>query len=180
MSDFSTQASAPPQPGQQSEITIGTTVVATGDGKAAEVFTMTLGGETIELLPLRNWSQLDVYRWRARGKVPGTPAGLEITFDHIKGASEGAATKDAEGAGKLQKLLNEWLAFARRTAQLAQQRSHPSPETVEHEASVRPEDLLPHFRVELDKEGQVHINCLYWNQTLATIGLNLPGLNNLI
>ena len=76
MSDFSTQASAPPQPGQQSEITVGTTVVATGDGKAAEVFTMTLGGETIELLPLRNWSQLDVYKWRARGKVPGTPAGL--------------------------------------------------------------------------------------------------------
>jgi hypothetical protein len=180
MSDFSTQASAPRQPGQQSEITIGTTVVASGDGKAAEVFTMTLGGETIELLPLRNWSQLDVYKWRARGKVPGTPAGLEITFDHIKVASEVVSTKDPDGAAKLQKLLNEWLAFARRTAELAQQKSHPSPAPIEHEASVRPADLLPHFRVELDKEGQMHINCLHGNQTLATIGLNLPGLNSLI
>jgi len=180
MIDSSTQASAPPQPGHQDEITVGKTVVATGDGKAAEVFTMALGGETIELLPLRNWSQLDVYKWRARGKVPGTPAGLEITYDHIKVASEVVSTTDPEGAAKLQKLLNEWLAFARGTTELAHHAAHPQQAPVEHEASRRPEDLLPHFQVELDKQAQVHINCLQGKQMLAMIGLNLAGLNSLI
>ncbi|MGO8929772.1 MAG: hypothetical protein ACLQU3_23140 [Limisphaerales bacterium] len=180
MSDFSTQASAPPQAGQPSEITVGTTVVATQSGKAAEVFTMTLGGETITLLPQRNWSQLDLYKWRARGKVPGTPAGLEITFDHIKVASEVVSTKDPEGKAKLQKLLNEWLAFAKGTAELAQQKARPQPTPVELAASARPENILPLFRVELDKQGQVHINCFQGKETLAMIGLNLLGLNSLI
>lgn len=180
MSDFSTQVPAPSQSAQHSEITVGKTAVATESGKAAEVFTMTLGGETITLLPLRNWSQLDVYKWRARGKVPATPAGLEITFDHIKVASEVVSTKDPEGTAKLQKLLNEWLAFARGTAALAQQKARPQPTPVEHEASVRPENVLPLFRVELDKQAQVHINCFQGKETLAMIGLNLPGLTSLI
>ena len=34
MSDLSPQASPPPQPGQQDEITVGKTAVATDDGKA--------------------------------------------------------------------------------------------------------------------------------------------------
>src|SRR5664280_2664022 len=90
-----------PQSSQRDEITIDKTVVVTS-GQEVEVFTMTLGGETIQLLPLRNWSQLDVFKWRARGKVPGTPAGLEITYDHIKVASEVVSIKDPEGAAKLQ------------------------------------------------------------------------------
>jgi hypothetical protein len=180
MSDFETQAAAPPQPDQGSEITVGKTVVATDNGKAADVFTMTLGGETISLLPLRNWSQLDVYKWRARGKVPGTPAGLEITFDHIKVASEVVSTKDSEGAAKLQKLLNEWLAFARRTAELAQQKARVHQTPLAPEASVPPQNLLPLFHVELDQQGQVHIHCLQGKATLATIGLNLSGLNSLV
>jgi hypothetical protein len=44
MSDFEPQASAPPQSGQRSEITVGKTAVVTESGKEAEVFTMTLGG----------------------------------------------------------------------------------------------------------------------------------------
>ena len=60
---------------------------------------MTLGGETIELLPLRNWSQLDVYKWGPRGKLPGTPAGLEITFDHVKVTGETVLISDPEGRG---------------------------------------------------------------------------------
>jgi len=180
MSDLVTQAPAPPQSGQRGEITISKTVMLTGSGNETEVFTMTLGGETISLLPLRNWSQLDVYKWRARGKVPGTPAGLEITFDHIKVASEVVSAKDPAGPAKLQKLLNEWLASARGTVELAQQKAHSKPTTVEHEAAVRPENLLPHFRVEVDKEGQVHIKCLQGKETLAMIGLNLPGFNGLI
>ena len=180
MSDLVTQTSAPPQPGQRGEITISKTVMLTRSCNETEVFTMTLGGETISLLPLRNWSQLDVYKWRARGKVPGTPAGLEITFDHIKVASEVVSAKDTAGPAKLQKLLNEWLASARGTVELAQQKAHSKPTTVEHEATVRPENLLHHFRVEVDKEGQVHIKCLHGKETLAMIGLNIPGFNGII
>jgi hypothetical protein len=57
-------------------------------GTPAEVFTLTFAGETIELLPLKNWSQLDAYKWRARGQLPGTPTGLEIALDHLKFGGE--------------------------------------------------------------------------------------------
>src|ERR1035438_10487960 len=84
MSDSQWQTQAPLDAGPQEVIAVGKNRVLTDRGVEAEVFTMTLDGETIDLLPLRNWSQLDVYKWRARGKLPGTPAGLEITFDHVK------------------------------------------------------------------------------------------------
>ncbi len=180
MSDPQTHTPAAPHPALQEEITVGKSVIFMQNGKEATVFTMTLGGETISLLPLRNWSQLDVYKWRARGKVPGTPAGLEITCDHVKVASEVVSTQDPDGPAKLQKLLNEWLAFARGTMQLAHKEAHPHPTPVGPETDVRPDDLSLHFRVQVDKEGQVHIHCFYGKSTLATIGLNLPGLNSLI
>ena len=143
MSDFETRTPASSQSGQREEITVGRTSVLTGSGEEAEVFTMTLGGETIDLLPLRNWSQLDVYKWRARGKVPGTPAGLEITFDHVKVAGETVSTKDPEGTAKLRKLLNEWLALGRGTQELALQKAHPKQTPVEQAAPVRPRDSRP-------------------------------------
>jgi hypothetical protein len=180
MSDLETQAAAPPQSDQREEITVGKSVAIAGTGKSVEVFTMTLGGETINLLPLRNWSQLDVYKWRARGKVPGTPAGLEITFDHVKVAGGTVSIQDPGGTAKLQKLLNEWLAFARGTLELEQQKAHSKQTPLRPEAAVRPEDFRPYFRVEVDKEGQVHIKCLQGKETLAMIGLNLPGLNSLM
>ncbi len=169
-----------PQAGHRDEITIDKTVVVTGAGQEIEVFRMTLGGETIELLPLRNWSQLDVFKWRARGKLPGTPAGLEITYDHVKVSSEIVSTKEPGGSAKLQKLLNEWLSQAKGTAELAQQKAQPKQPLTGHEASLRPADILPHFRVEIDRAGKAHINCLQGKQTLAVIGLNLPGFNSLI
>jgi hypothetical protein len=180
MNEVPPRAPTAAQLNPRSEITVGTTVVTGADGKPAEVFTMTLGGETINLLPLRNWGQLDVYKWRARGKVPETPAGLEITFDHIKVASEVVSTKDPDRVAKLQKLLNEWLAFARKTAELALQKARPQQASVKTEASVQPANLLPSFRVEVDKEEQVHIRCVQGKETLVMIGLNLPGLNSLI
>jgi hypothetical protein len=179
MSDRETQTQAPPQSAPRVEITIGKTVVLAENGKEAGVFTMTLGGETIELLPLRNWSQLDVYKWRARGKLPGTPAGLEITFDHVKVAGETVSATDPEGAAKLQRLLNEWLALERGTFELAKKRAQAKPTSVGQEASQRPANLIPCFQVQVDKEGQVHINCLQGKETLATIGLNLPGFSSL-
>ena len=180
MSDLQTHVSASPQAVQQGATTIGKATATTRSGEVAEVFTMTVGGETINLLPLRNWSQLDAYKWRARGKLPGTPAGLEITFDHVKVAGETVSIKDPEGVAKLQKLFNEWLAFAGGSLELAHPKAHPKPMPSEHEEAVRPAELRPRFRVEVDKEAQVHIHCLQGKETLAMIGLNLPGLNSLI
>ncbi|HOX55784.1 MAG TPA: hypothetical protein P5205_09180 [Candidatus Paceibacterota bacterium] len=180
MSDIHTQAFGTVGSGRGGEITVSKSIAATAGGSAAEVYTMTIGGETISLLPLRNWSQLDVYKWRARGKLPGTPAGLEITFDHVRVTGETVSIRDPEGAAKLQRLLNEWLAFARGSQELTQQMAHPTPVPVAGAASVQPANLPPRFRVEIDKEGRVHIHCLQGKETLATIGLNLPGLNSLI
>lgn len=174
------QTPASSQSGQREEITVGKTVVLAESGQQADAFTMTLGGETIELLPLRNWSQLDVYKWRARGKVPGTPAGLEISFDHVKVVGETVSTKDPEGIAKLQKLLNEWLALERGNQALARQEAHLAQMPVHQEASIGPKTLLPRFSVEVDKEGRVHIKCLQGKETLAAIGLTLSGLNSLV
>jgi hypothetical protein len=180
MNDLETLASALPQPAQRDEIIVSKSIIVMGTGQEIEVYTMTLGGETIELLPQRNWSQLDVYKWRARGKLPGTPTGLEITFDHVKVAGEIASMKDPAGTSKLQRLLNQWLSLARGTIDLAQQKAHAKPPTAEHEASAGSENLLPRFRVEVDKGGHAHINCLQGKETLAVVGLNLPGINDLI
>jgi len=49
---------------------------------------MTIGGETIDLIPLKNWTQLDTFKWRSRGIFPRTPAGLEVAFDHVKVVGE--------------------------------------------------------------------------------------------
>ena len=51
MSDVPLQTAAPPQPGPAEEITVGKTVTFTESGTEVPVFTMTLGGETISLLP---------------------------------------------------------------------------------------------------------------------------------
>ena len=63
MSDLETRSPTPPQSGPREEITVGKTTVVTGKATGVEVFTMTLGGETIELLPLRDWK---AGRWRRR------------------------------------------------------------------------------------------------------------------
>ena len=134
MNGFETQAQVPRPSVPREVITITKTIGLAETGKEAPIFMMTLGGETIDLLPLRNWSQLDIYKWRARGKLPGTPAGLEITFDHVKVAGETVLTKDPEGAAKLQRLLNEWLALERGTFELAQKRAQAKPTFIEQEA----------------------------------------------
>jgi len=180
MSAIETQTQAQPLSALRDAITIGKTMMLSESGREAGMFTMTLGGETIDMLPLRNWGQLDVYKWGPRGKLPGTPAGLEITFDHVKVAGETVLTNDPHGATKLQRLLNEWLALEKGTFELAQKRSQPKRTSVGPETAQRPANLIPHYQVEMDKKGQVHINCLLGKETLATIGLNLLGFNSLI
>jgi hypothetical protein len=180
MNALETQTQAAPQSAPRDAITVGKSTVLSESGKDATIFTMSLGGETIDLLPLRNWGQLDVHKWGPRGKLPGTPSGLEITLDHVKVAGETVLTSDPEGRLKLQRLLNDWLALEKGTFMLAQKKAQPKPVHVDLQAQQRPENLLPRFQVELDKKGQVHVNCLLGKETLATIGLNLPGFNSLI
>ena len=145
-----------------------------------EIFAMTLGTETIELLPLKNWGQLDVHKWTVQGKLPGTPAGLEVAFDHIKMAGETILTKDPEGCSKLEKTFAEWLALEKETFELAARKAHAKPAPVTQAVPLRPEQQELHFQVEVDKRGQVHVLCSRGKETVAAIGLNVGGFNSLV
>ena len=112
--DQAPPGSAAPQPAR--EITIGKARVpaeANGRPTTVEIFIMTLGGESIYLLPLKTWSQLDVYKWRVQGKLPATPAGLEVAVDHVKVGGQTVRTYEADGCEKLERALNDWLALER-------------------------------------------------------------------
>ncbi len=169
----------PPPAGAAPEIKIGKrhTVL---NGKEAEVFTMTLGIESVELLPFRNWGQLDVYKWTMRGKLPGTPAGLDITLDHVKLSGEIVSTKDPEGSPKLEKLFQEWLELERETLELAKKKAQAKAAPVVLQEELPPEQRALHFQVEVDKKGQVHIHSVQGKEILATIGLNAPGFQSLV
>ncbi len=178
MSPAEAHPEEPPSSDQPHEITIGQRVVLTEQGKEAQVFTMTLGTETIELLPVKNWGQLDVHKWRVRGKLPGTPAGLEITYDRVRLAGETVSSKDPEASAKLEKLFNEWLALERGTLELARKKAVAKPPLTAQASQTTGQQTL-RFQVELDKERQVHIRCLRGKEELAAIGLNLPGFQSL-
>ena len=142
----------------------------------AEVFTMTLGDETIQLLPLKTWSQLDIFKWRARGILPATPAGLEIALDHVKVAGETVSTWDPDGGVKLEKAFNDWLALEHRSLEELKQKAQSS--KAESSCTDTEEDWV-HFRVEM-KAGQAHIRCLEGNKMVKDVGLNPIGFNALI
>jgi hypothetical protein len=155
-------------------------LVQDGEKEAeTQVFTMTLGSETIELLPFKNWGQLDAYKWGMRGRLPGTPAGLDITPDHVKLLGETVPTNDPEGCAKLEKVFNEWLVLERENLELARKKAHPKQAPAPAAASGPGEPEAMHFRVERDKGGQVHIQCLQGKEPVAAIGLNLPGFTGL-
>ena len=144
-----------------------------------EVFTMSLGGETIELLPFRNWGQLDTFKWGVRGKLPGTPAGLDITFDHVKLLGQSASTKEPDGCSKLETLFNDWLVLERESLELARKKDQPKQRPAAQGPAGAAEQRGPRFRVELDAQGQVRIRCLQGKEIAAEIGLNIPGFNGL-
>ncbi len=170
-----------PATGTLPDIQVGKTAsFLDANGKTLEVFTMSIGAETIHLLPLKTWAQLDLYKWRVRGKLPATPAGLEITPDHVKVIGETVRTDDPEGAAKLEKILNDWLALERETLALARKKAQARPATQQAEISHELENAPLHFQVQLDKERQVHISCIQGKETLATIGLNPAGFNSLV
>jgi hypothetical protein len=138
---------------------------------------MTLGGESIYLLPLKTWSQLDVFKWRVQGKLPATPAGLEVAADHVKVAGETVSTYEPDGCARLERAFNEWLALERQALEAAKQKSQPATPhpltSLEQEESFR-------FQVEMDKVGQPHIRCFEGKDEAANVSLTVPGLNSLI
>jgi hypothetical protein len=141
---------------------------------------MTIGGETIDLVPLRNWGQLDVHKWTVRGKLPGTPPGLEISADHVKLVGEVVSAKDPEGQAKLEKLFEEWLALEKESIELARRKSASKTQPLAAAPRHPAEPQGTRFEVELDKRGQVHVRCVQGKEVLATIGLNAPGFQNLV
>ncbi len=183
----------PSQPGAQSqsvfvagklpEIRVGKRfVLSTAERKAAnmEVFTLTMGEEAIELLPFKNWGQLDHYKWTARGKLPAEPSGLEVGPDYVRIAGETVPLNDPAGCAKLERLFNDWLLFQRETLELARQKKvSPQPLSPAAKPSDQPGSQRPHFCVEVDKRGQVHIHCVEGKATLASIGLTVAGFNSL-
>ncbi|HEY5912043.1 MAG TPA: hypothetical protein VJA21_15675 [Verrucomicrobiae bacterium] len=168
---------APQHPASQIKVGKRPTLL---NGKEVEVFTMTMGTETIELLPLKNWGQLDLYKWRVRGKLPGTPAGLEITVDHVKLLGETVLPKDPEGCTKLERLFGEWLAMEKESLELAKKKAQPKATSASPEAALPPEQQAMQFQVEMDREEQVHIHCVKGKERLASIGLNAPGFQSLV
>lgn len=181
-------SSEPPrllQAGQQAanlvhQIQIGKTVTrkqADGGEILAEVFTMTIGTDTIELLPLKTWSQMDVFKWRARGILPSTPPGLEITPEHLKVAGATVSPWDFDACAKLEKALNEWLAAENKASQLAKEKSQTP--SVQGSSGEQDESIV-HFAVDMGTAGQPRVRCLEGNQTVKVVALNLQGFKALI
>jgi len=177
---FPSDERSPSQNSQGPELKIGRTIAVFdfgGKTSSVEVFTMTVGDETIELLPQRNWSQLDRYKWSAQGKLPGQPSGLEIGLDQVHFAGQTLSPWDAEACAKLERLLNDWLALERETVR--KKASAQLPVTAP-EPPAQPDPAALRFRVEVDKRGQVHVHCVQDKRTLASIGLSTVGFNSLV
>src|SRR5205814_7087346 len=123
--------------GSRHTIKVGRHSIQQTGAPDSEVYTLTLGDETIELLPFRNWGQMDYYKWGARGRLPGTPPGLEVTPDHVKMAGATVSVSDPEGCAKLEKAFDEWLSLERQTLEQsrAKQRTPITPKAAAEAAS---------------------------------------------
>jgi hypothetical protein len=164
---------------RQPAIRVGKHAGDPGRGDLVEVFSLSLGDETIELHPFRTWNQLDIFKWGARGKLPGTPPGLEVTPDHIKIAGEIVSIAEPDGCARLQKVFDEWLTLEKGSLELARAKQKGRGKAASAITSSQQSPLTVQFRVEVDKRGQVHVLCLRGNETAATIGLAVQGFNGL-
>ncbi|HTL17029.1 MAG TPA: hypothetical protein VL793_07320 [Patescibacteria group bacterium] len=163
---------------QLPRISIGKTTIARAeDGALVEIFTMSLGDETIELRPLKNWTQLDTFKWRARCILPRIPAGLEITWNQLKVAGETVSPWDPNACERLEKAFNEWLTLERQSLELAKEKAQaPAAEAV----SRAPEEDGVQIKVDLGNAAQPRLKCLEGNHTVKEVALNMQGLNALI
>lgn len=183
---LSQETSASPSsghPSQAPEIRIDKSIAHSAlpaHASSPEVFKMTLGSETIELIPLKNWIQLDHYKWTARGKLPAEPAGLEVALDHVKISGESVALSDPAGCAKLERLFNNWLQTEKATLEVARKKAYSQPHGAGAVTSEQRQQQPLRFRVEVDKLSQVHIHCVQGKETLESIGLTVAGFTSLI
>jgi hypothetical protein len=154
-------------------------LAAEENGTAVDVFTMSLAEQTIPLLPFRNWGQLDVYKWSVQGKLPGTPAGLEVAIDHVRIAGETVLVGDANGCAKLERVFNDWLLLEKANLESIHKKrvAKPTPATAGAVSAAAPQAMR--YGVEVDKRGQVHIKCLRGGEMLSAVGLTMQGFNGL-
>ena len=164
----------------KSGIKIGRATLKEAGAQAAEVFTMTLDQETIPLVPLRSWGQLDTFKWCVRGKLPGIPAGLEVTLDHIKIEGQTVSLKDSDACSRLERIFNEWLALEKATLENVRNKTQVKPEVALRPTEVQRKPERARFHVEADKRGQVHIQCFQGKEQLAAVGLSVLGINSLV
>jgi hypothetical protein len=174
------QSSISPIPRSSPSFAFGTTRVSLDNAsQLSPVFTLSLDGETIQLLPFRNWGQLDVYKWQARGKIPGTPPGLEVTLDHVKLGNETVRPSDLDACTRLEAALNSWVLVEQKNSEAARKIGHHNlvqPASFEPSAVTAP----MRYRVEVDKRAQVHVSCLRGPELVASIGLTVAGFNGLV
>ncbi len=168
----------PPAEGMD-KIKIGKTVVFKDPATStvAEVFTMTLGNETIQLLPLKHWTQLDSYKWRARGLLPRTPAGLEITWERVKLGTETVSPWETDACAKLEKAFEEWLQTEKQALEQAKQKAQAP---VTQAAPQETADEVAHFQIEMGPLGHPRLKCIEGRKIVKTVALNVQGLNALI
>jgi len=148
------------------------------NGTENDVFAITLGDQTIPLLPFRNWGQLDLFKWTVQGKLPGTPAGLEVTPDHVKIAGETVLIGDPDGCLKLEKAFSDWLLLEQCNLESLRKRRQAKPSSPATDASAAVPGAI-HYAVEVDKRGQVHVKCLRGDELLSAVGLTAQGFNGL-
>lgn len=149
---------------------------AAGPGVLAEIFTMTVGAETIELRPYKNWIQLDSFKWRTRGILPRTPPGLEITWEHLKFADQTVSPWDPGACARLENALNEWLSHERQALEEAQAKAQSAPPG----PAAAPDDEVVHFKIDFSNAQQPRVQCLEGNHAVKVVALNQQGLNALI
>ncbi len=171
---------AAPESLQRAPVSIGKRVVsreADGGSVLAEIFTMTIGTEIIELLPYKNWIQLDTFKWRTRGILTRTPPGLEITWNQLKFADQTVSPWDPKACGQLEQAFNTWLTREREAVDPAKAKA-PAP-AVQANHAPADEDVV-HFKLDLSNAEQPKLKCLEGEQTIKTVALNQQGLNALI
>jgi hypothetical protein len=155
------------------------TITVEGDAGAAftEIFTMTVGQETIDLTPLKNWVQLDTFKWRSRGIFPKTPAGLEVTWQHVKVAGETVSPWDFNACERLEKAFNDWLELELKRLELVKEKA---------QAQARPADASPpeetpvRLEVDISNSEQPKLKCVEANEVVKVVALNQQGLAALI
>lgn len=153
---------------------------ATINGLATEIFTLSLNGETTTLLPLKTWSQLDVHKWRARGKLPGTPTGLEIALDHIKLMGETIYPGEPGACARLDKLFADWLKVETERLELLKKQADSKATSPPPDPVPAVEQQTQRFEVEVDTKGQVKVHCVQGKAIAATIGLTTAGFQSLV